>query len=59
MNFKLHLAVGALLIILTSSCENTITSEYDTVKAKKLILIDEDGKEHEVSVDKSGQLVVK
>lgn len=58
MNKYLYLTFGSLLA-LSTSCENTITSEYDTVKAKKLILIDEDGKEHEVRIDKSGQLVTK
>lgn len=58
MNKCYYLAVGSLLV-LSTSCENTITSEYDTVKAKKLILIDEDGKEHEVTVNQEGELVVK
>lgn len=60
MNHTLSIAFGGLVLLtLATSCENTIVSEYDTVKTKKLILVDEAGKEHEVTVDKKGQLVVK
>lgn len=59
MNHILPVALCGFFLLLVTSCENTIVSEYDTVKAKKIILMDEDGKEHEVTVDKNGQLVVK
>ena len=39
--------------------ENTIVTEYDTVKAKKIILINEDGKEFLLTVDKEGVLQVE
>jgi len=48
-----------LLLLCTTSCENTIVAEYDTVKAKKMILINEDGKEFLLKVDKEGVLQVE
>ena len=53
------LAFVTLLLLCFTSCENTIVTEYDTVKAKKMILINEDGKEFLLTVDKKGVLQIK
>ncbi len=51
----------ALVILLsfTSCGDSTITSEYDTVKAKKIILEGEDGKDYEITVDREGEVKAK
>lgn len=48
-----------LISTLFSCGDSTITSEYDTVKAKKIILTGEDGKEYEITINKKGTLVTK
>lgn len=45
-----------ILLSLTSCGDSTITSEYDTVKAKKIILEGEDGKDYEIMVDNKGEV---
>ena len=48
-----------LLFSSLSSCgDSTITSEYDTVKAKKIILEGDNGKEYEITVDRDGEVKV-
>lgn len=53
----MRIFVALVVIASLASCGNsTITSEYDTVKAKKIILEGEDGKEYEIMVDKEGEV---
>jgi hypothetical protein len=53
---RIFFAFAAILLSFTSCGDSTITSEYDTVKAKKIILQGEDGKDYEITVDKEGQV---
>jgi hypothetical protein len=48
-----------LISTLFSCGDSSITSEYDTVKAKKIILTGDDGKEYEITINKKGVLVAK
>ena len=49
----------SLMTTLFSCGDSTITSEYETVKAKKIILIGEDRKEYEITINKKGEIVTK
>ncbi len=48
--FQLFLFVGIFISLL--SCESSVKADYDTIKAKKVILMDEDGKEFLLTVKK-------
>ena len=48
-----------LITTLFSCGDSTITSEYDTVKAKKIILTGDDGKDYEITINKKGKLDTK
>ena len=48
-----------MISTLFSCGDSTITSEYDTVKAKKIILTGGDGKEYEITINKKGEIVAK
>ena len=48
-----------LISTLFSCGGSTVTSEYDTVKAKKIILTGGDGKEYEITINKKGEIVAK
>lgn len=51
------LATSTASVLLCVACgESTIDSEYRTVKTRKLILENEDGKSYEIHVDKKGNL---
>jgi hypothetical protein len=43
--------MGGILIFLLS-CESSVKADYDTIRAKKVILIGEDGKEYLLTVKK-------
>lgn len=53
------LFLSLICSVLTACGESTITSEYNTVKAKKIILQGEDGKDYEITVDRKGELKTK
>lgn len=56
----MRIIIAFLLFCSLTSCDDsTITSEYDTVKAKKIILEGEDGKEYEITVDRDGEMKTK
>lgn len=56
----MRIIIAFLLFCSLTSCgDSTITSEYDTVKAKKIILEGEDGKEYEITVDRNGEVKTK
>lgn len=59
MKTKLLFLLSFVCSVLTSCDDSTITSEYDTVKAKKIILEGEDGKEYEITVDRNGEMKTK
>lgn len=59
MKTKLLFLLSFVCSVLTSCGDSTITSEYDTVKAKKIILEGEDGKEYEITVDRDGEMKTK
>jgi hypothetical protein len=41
-----------VFVTLLFSCESSIKADFDTIKAKKVILISDDGKEYELQVKK-------
>lgn len=53
-NFKrvtfAYLTLFILMTVLFSSCENNIKADFDTVKAKNIILINGDGKEYKLKI---------
>jgi hypothetical protein len=59
MKTRLLFLLSFICCTLTACGDSTITSEYDTVKAKKIILEGEDGKEYEITVDRDGEVKTK
>jgi hypothetical protein len=56
----MRIAVTLVILLSFTSCgDSTITSEYDTVKAKKIILQGEDGEDYEITVDREGEVKAK
>lgn len=59
MKTKLLFLLSFTCFALTACGDSTITSEYDTVKAKKIILEGDNGKEYEITVDRDGKVRTK
>ncbi len=49
MKIKLFLFVIVLLLV---SCDSSVKADFDTIEAKKVILIGDDDKEYELKVKK-------